>query len=103
MEGFLFLTVYIKKLSKRITEFNFVPKINKVDVPKFLSVIGVENLEKQIELGNKSILSYWTDFALIPKINIAIAASVTSYARGFMAQFNQNQNTILIQITDHST
>nr|YP_009690330.1 hypothetical protein Fomme_000100 [Fomitiporia mediterranea]QEG57110.1 hypothetical protein Fomme_000100 [Fomitiporia mediterranea] len=57
--------------------------------------IGDENIVNQIELDNKIILSYWIDFNHIPKINVAIASSVTSNARIYMSKFKNNPEFVL--------
>nr|YP_010470508.1 hypothetical protein N4M07_mgp056 [Inonotus hispidus]UVF37996.1 hypothetical protein [Inonotus hispidus] len=64
--------------------------VNNSDVSTFISKIGLENLANQIELGNKTILSYWLDFSNVPKINVSIASAITANARVYMTEFKNN-------------
>ena len=69
--------------------------INSSDSSSFVSKIGLENLVDQVELGGKTIVSYWIDFARAPKINVAVAAAITANARVAMYELKNNPDYTL--------
>lgn len=71
------------------------------EVSKLIARIGLENLISQVELGDMTLISYWPKFSRLPKINIAIAATITANARVFMSDFkNLPDNSLYYTDTD---
>lgn len=64
-------------------------------ISSFVSGIGLENLIDQIEMGDKTLISYWVEFSRLPKINIAIASAISANARVDMSAFKNHPDFIL--------
>nr|YP_009693780.1 hypothetical protein [Inonotus obliquus]BBN21306.1 hypothetical protein [Inonotus obliquus] len=64
--------------------------LSSEDLSAFVQKIGLVNLADQIELGNKILISYWQDFANLPKTNIAIASAITANARVHMSMLKNS-------------
>ena len=69
--------------------------LNKEGLSDFVHKIGLDNLENQIELGEKILVSFWQEYSKTPKINIAIAASITANARVYMSAIKNNPDFVI--------
>nr|YP_010470523.1 hypothetical protein N4M07_mgp041 [Inonotus hispidus]UVF38011.1 hypothetical protein [Inonotus hispidus] len=77
--------------------------INTSDLSSIISKVELENLIDTVELGDKTLNSYWPIFSRLPKINVAIAATKTANARVFMSKFKTLSGYILYYTDTGST
>ena len=62
-----------------------------------MTELSLENVENILPFGETTIISYTRFFSKAPLINIAIASSITAYARLIMSKFKNNPKYTLIQ------